>query len=66
MNAKSIRRMLGLITLIALAFLGMNTLLSAEITEIWKKALMYLFMGTGMVLLLRWSNPKTFKYLMEL
>jgi hypothetical protein len=66
MNLKSIRRMLGLITLIALAFLGMNTLLSAEITEIWKKVVMYLFMGTGMVLFFRWSNPKTFKYLMEL
>jgi hypothetical protein len=66
MNLKSIRRMLGLITLIALAFLGMNTLLSAEITEIWKKALMYLFMGTGMVLLLRWSNPKAFKLLLDL
>jgi Flp pilus assembly pilin Flp len=37
MTTKSILRMFGLITLIALAFLGMNTVLSAEITEIWKK-----------------------------
>jgi hypothetical protein len=66
MNLKSIRRMFGLITLIALAFLGMNTLLSAEITEIWKDVLMYLFMGTGMVLLFRWSSPKTFKLLIDL
>jgi hypothetical protein len=66
MTTKSILRMFGFVLIITLAFIGLNTVMSVEFSSIWKKVLTYFLTSVGLILALRWSNPKAFKLLLDI